>query len=95
MAVAFVSLTGDDGTKYAVFPKAHTGYTHTLIKAVPENEFVRGSTLGPNGNGWYVGNVDGRALYVREGANEDCGASVAATVAACAWIDPAVGSLLT
>ncbi len=84
-----------EGTKYAVFPKAHTGYAHTLIKAVPDDQYARASRLGPHGNGWYVGNVDGRVLYVRAGDNEECGAAVAATAAACEWIDPAVGSLLS
>ncbi|MCY4665992.1 MAG: hypothetical protein OXC00_15150 [Acidimicrobiaceae bacterium] len=99
LAVAFVSLTDPDGavhegTKYAVFPRAHTGYAHTLIKAVPKDEYSRDSRLGPDGNGWYVGNVDGRVLYVREGANEECGASDAAAVAACEWIDPASKKLV-
>ena len=97
LAVAFISLTNPDettnepdettneGTKYAVFPKANTGYAHTLIKAVPKNKYSRSSRLGPDGNGWYAGVVDGKYLYVREGTNEQCGASDAATAAICEW----------
>ena len=86
LAAAFISLTNLDGTKYAVFPAARTHYAQTLIKAVPAKEYSRRSRLGPNSNGWYVGDLDGRALYVREGADEECGASGAAGVAICEWI---------
>ena len=90
LAVAFISLANPDGsthagTKYAVFPAAETGYAHTLIKAVAQATEARASRLGPDGNGWYVGDVDGRALYVREGTNEQCGASEAATPPVCGW----------
>ena len=90
LAVAFISLTNPvetthAETKYAVFPAAHTGYARTLIKAVAREDAARLSRLGPNGNGWYVGDVDGRVLYVREGTNEQCGASEAATVSICEW----------
>ena len=97
LAVAFISLTNPDGTtnepdettnegtKYAVFPKANTDYAHTLIKAVPEEEYSRSSRLGPDGNGWYADMVDGKYLYVREGTNEQCGPSDAATAAICEW----------
>ena len=77
--------TTNEGTKYAVFPKANTGYARTLIKAVPKDEYSRDSRLGPDGNGWYAGVVDGEALYVREGTAEQCGPSGAATAAVCAW----------
>ena len=90
LATAFISLTNPDGThsgtKYAVFPAARTGYAHTLIKAVPEDEYSRSSRLGPNSNGWYEGVVDGRALYVREGTSEECADPEAATAAACEWV---------
>ena len=90
LAVAFISLTNPKGTeragtKYAVFPAARTGYAHTLIKAVPRNKYSRQSTLGPDGNGWYAGGVDGNTLYVREGTNEQCRPPAAATMATCEW----------
>ncbi len=90
LAVACISLTNPDGTahegtKYAVFPKARTGYARTLIKGVPEDEYSRDSRLGPDGNGWYPGVVDGRFLYVRQGANEECEDAGAASAAVCEW----------
>ena len=90
LAVAFISLTNPDGinsgTKYAVFPAVSTGYAQTLIKAVPKNKYSRSSRVGPNKNGWYVSNVGGRSLYVREGSDEECGTSGSATVAVCEWV---------
>ena len=67
LAAPFISFTDpDDGTKYAVFPTEDSGYDSTLIRAVPKGTFARESTLG-DGNGWFVGTVEGRVLYV-----EDC-----------------------
>ena len=95
LAVAFISLTNQSdtinakkGTKYAVFPKSHTGYAETLIKAVPKDTYSRVSKLGPANNGWYVDNVDkdpnddkpGERLYVRKVTDH--------------WIDPTAESLL-
>ena len=89
LAVAFISLTNPDGThagtKYAVFPAVKTGYAHTLIKAVAQATEARASRLGPDSNGWYVGVVDRRSLYVREGTNEQCAVLEAATLPVCGW----------
>ena len=91
LAAAFISLTNPDGTthggtKYAVFPAVKTRYASTLIKAVAQETEARSSVLGPDGNGWYVGVVGGRALYVREGTTEECGVLEATTVAICGWV---------
>ncbi len=109
LAVAFISLTNQSdtinakkGTKYAVFPKSHTSYAETLIKAVPKDTYSRVSKLGPANNGWYVDNVDkdpnddkpGERLYVRKVTDNDCSKTVAPLVAQCVWIDPTAESLL-
>ena len=66
LAAPFISFTDPaDKIKYAVFPASYTGYTKTLIRVVKETVEARYSKLGSNRDGWYVGAVKGRSLYIK------------------------------
>lgn len=76
-----MSFTDTDGTKYAAFPAndigeagTGTGYSVTLIRGVPANQYARQSRLG-DGHGWFVGAVGTKVLYI-----EACPAS-----GSCTW----------
>ena len=81
LAAPFVSFTDPaDDRKYAVFAASVTDYAVTLIRGVPMDKFARQSTLG-DGNGWFVGAVDGKVLYM-----ETCGGSGGpADAVSCVW----------
>ncbi len=88
LAAAFVSFT-HNSMKYAVFPASLTGYSETLIRAVPSRVEARLSTLGDlpgtenDGKGWFAGSVNDQYLYWETCTSPD--PSTQPQVMTCTW----------